>query len=295
MIIWLLEFVFSIAVGAFVIYFFFLTSAPRSSGVLQPSSGASKKDKNDQETVSWLACIEHWCAAAALGGGCADPALWSSTLTHRLDTALSHIGGDRTGPSDPPGPSLRLETFTFGEPWATQPKRGKESMPRQTLPVVSCIRSHVAHSPHQVTRELTCTLHFVDTSFHLRLHCDTPLLGGLSKELSIPANLLSLKGIIDVRELVFETDVCLRLCGCRVEIFFPKAPHINSKILAFPSSSRRSSQVHLPMEVKAGELVRNSIRVALEALVFPQVLVLTVHRYAPRLRWSRERLDSSSQ
>lgn len=290
MIVWLVEFAISIAVGAAVVYFFFLTNAPQVAGSLPVSSSSAKRRVKDCESVSWLSCIEQWLCAVALGGGCADSALWSSQLAYNIDSSLARLRKERS-------PSVHLEAFTFADGCGAPRFRGvdKEKLPAIPLPMITSVRSHVSHGPEQsVTRELTCSLRYMDASFHLRINCEAPLLGSFPAEMRIPANLLSLKGVIDVHELVLEADVCFRLCGRRAEIFFPGAPHVDSKILAFPSGSRRSSQTHLPMEVKAGELVRNSIRVALENLVFPQVLVLTVHSSTPFLRWNREQLDSAS-
>jgi hypothetical protein len=291
MIVWLIEFAISVAVGVSVVYFFFLTSAPPVAGALPISCSTSKAGLNDSESVSWLSCIQHWCAAAALGGGSVDSAMWSSRLAHHMEHSLRHLHTGATSPS------IHLEAFAFAEGCDSVRGADKERRHKVSpLPVISSVRCRTSHGPGQaVTRELICTLGFADASFHVRLNCEAPLLGGLPPDMRIPAHLLSLKGVIDVREIAFEADICIRLCGQRAEIFFPAPPHIDSKILAFPSGSRRSSHSQLPMEVKAGEMVKNAIRMSLETLVFPRVLVLTVHGAAPFLRWSCEQLDSASQ
>lgn len=288
--IWLAEFVFSVAVGVSLLYFFFLTSSPHVSGTVVAPATSAKKSSVEAETVHWLLCIQRWLAATVLGGGYVDCAQWSSRVAMYTDRWIS----DRRS-------VVTVEEMTFGQGWDTPKGYAKDSNQRQLpLPSVSSIRSRVyAVSPtvQDVKREFLCSLHYCDASFHLRLNCDVPLLHGLPASIKIPANVLSLKSLIDVRELTIHADLCVRLCGSRAEVFFPSAPLLDSKILAFPSSGgRRSGSLHshAPMEAKAGELLRNAVRIALESLVFPCVLVLTVHRQPPCFRWERETLDANS-
>lgn len=326
---YLIEFALSLVIASVLGYFIFLTNAPTAASGKGPQSVDDAAEGSTRYgragTVRWVSVVQRWAAAAVLGGGSSDQAVWSDRLAYVLDRVLvgAAQGVQRRYNLLPQLPVLRVtrlvlgahraahgrshsadvEALDLGESSAAAsmllPAASHNAAPQNcagtVLPSIDSVTScEFGSSP--ATREFRLALSFVDQFFHLQLFGEIPLLFGLPPQLRIPPDVLTMRCRVDVSKVTFRSGLCLRMHGCRWELFFDGPPEFDAEISVSAPSARHSSAgpSQAASDAKAGDLLKLAITRSIQQLCFPNVLVATFQRAAPHVSFARERLQLDS-